>query len=659
MIVLSDGLANQGDYSLEGLRARAGRARSGEYVLSSVGIGDAFDETVMSALADAGSGNFYYLADLQRLAGIFADEFAAARETVARALAVRIQPADGVRLASAGGYALEASQDGALLFAPGDLFAGQERRIWLTFHAPSDRPGERPLGELSVDFRTVSGERHHVGLAALPQVVCVASDAAYFASFDADVYKRGNLSESLGAVQQSVARKLALGQQAEAHRRARRLPRALERRRAPRARPRRRRQRGRARRAGRQRRGACRGRAASAQPPRQAAPRERPRRAARRREALAAPPNPRRRGKTAMKFLDRLNLLVKADAHGVLEQLEERTLLAKQHLREAELELDRKRAQLDASAEESRRLATEAERLDAEIASLDEDVELALGGDRDELARFSARKLLPKRRAVETARQRIAELDAERARLCEALTVQEAQLEELRTRVRSRIAASRVEHDGVLARCAPATDEEVEIELLRAPRGARGHTGGPLMPRFDNFGRSLVFAALAAAGLPVAVTFAGPILGVAASVRLYVIAAAAVYAVGLAGERQLAAAALAGLAGVALAVLPLDLPASALGAAAIVAGCRSLCWRQRPLRAIAIELALGALGLALARFLASGGLAGLSFAIWGYFLVQSSYFLIGGRSPRGAEPARDPFERARLRLERLLDEEIS
>ena len=45
-----------------------------------------------------------------------------------------------------------------------------------------------------------------------------------------------------------------------------------------------------------------------------------------------------------MRFLDRMTTLVKADAHGVIDHLEEKSLLLKQHLREAELELDRKRA---------------------------------------------------------------------------------------------------------------------------------------------------------------------------------------------------------------------------------------------------------------------------------------------------------------------------
>ena len=135
-----------------------------------------------------------------------------------------------------------------------------------------------------------------------------------------------------------------------------------------------------------------------------------------------------------MKFIDRLSLLVKADAHGVLEQLEERTLLAKQHLREAELELTRKRARAEALEDESRRLAEEASRLDGEIRSLDEDVELALAGGKEELARYALRRLLPKRRASEELRRRTAESDEERQRLVERISAQEIEIELMRRR---------------------------------------------------------------------------------------------------------------------------------------------------------------------------------------------------------------------------------
>jgi len=174
-----------------------------------------------------------------------------------------------------------------------------------------------------------------------------------------------------------------------------------------------------------------------------------------------------------MRFIDRLTTLVRADAHGVLEQLEERTLLARQHLRDAELELARKRARIEALGEEARRDEEELRRLEAEMASLDADVELALRGGKEELARFSVRRLLPKRRAAEALRRRRTEIDEEQARVAEKLAGQEGELEELRRRVRARVAEAQAEdsgrHRGVVE--VPAADEEIELELLRR-RGA-------------------------------------------------------------------------------------------------------------------------------------------------------------------------------------------
>jgi phage shock protein A len=174
-----------------------------------------------------------------------------------------------------------------------------------------------------------------------------------------------------------------------------------------------------------------------------------------------------------MKFFDRFATLVRADAHGVLEQLEERTLLAKQHLRDAELELARKRARIEALSDEARRGEEELRRLEQEIASLDADVELALGGGKQELARFGVRRLLPKRRAAESLRRRRLEIDDEQARIAAKLAAQEAELEELRRRVRARIAESQAaDVRGALVVELPAADEEVELELLRRRRGA-------------------------------------------------------------------------------------------------------------------------------------------------------------------------------------------
>jgi Ca-activated chloride channel family protein len=70
LLLLSDGEANAGDVSQEGLRARGQRAARAELVLSTIGIGEGFNEYLMAQVADAGTGNFHYLASADKLGSI-------------------------------------------------------------------------------------------------------------------------------------------------------------------------------------------------------------------------------------------------------------------------------------------------------------------------------------------------------------------------------------------------------------------------------------------------------------------------------------------------------------------------------------------------------------------------------------------------------------
>jgi phage shock protein A len=179
-----------------------------------------------------------------------------------------------------------------------------------------------------------------------------------------------------------------------------------------------------------------------------------------------------------MRLFERAGRLIRSDAHGILDQLEERTLLMKQHLRDAELELAHKRACVEELEEEQRTLREQVERLNVRVQSLDEDVELALKSDRDELARFALRKLLPVKEASREARARIAELAARRDRLTERLTQQELEFEELKLRVEARLAEARDKQSAQPAPSRQVADEEIEIELLRRSRAQQAAVGG-------------------------------------------------------------------------------------------------------------------------------------------------------------------------------------
>ena len=177
------------------------------------------------------------------------------------------------------------------------------------------------------------------------------------------------------------------------------------------------------------------------------------------------------------KLMNRIATLVRADAHGLVESLEERSLLLKQYVREAEIELDRKRARLEAVREEEKELRDRLAQHEAESRALDEDIALALGGGKDDLARFAIRRLLPRRKEIAALRAQIDDRSAEAQALVARLEQQQAQFEALRTRVRVELAQGGDVAASPAWMTEPAVaDEEVELELLRrrhAPEGGR------------------------------------------------------------------------------------------------------------------------------------------------------------------------------------------
>ena len=176
-----------------------------------------------------------------------------------------------------------------------------------------------------------------------------------------------------------------------------------------------------------------------------------------------------------MRLFDRIAMLLKADAHGVIESLEERSLLLKQYLREAELELTHKTARLEAMREDEKRLREALGRCTDKIRALDEDIALALGGSKDDLARFSIRRLIPRRSEAAALRAQIEQRGAEATALAERLAGQQAQFDSLRVRVRAELLRESTAGSSTPWPFeAAVADEEVELELMRRRR----ETGG-------------------------------------------------------------------------------------------------------------------------------------------------------------------------------------
>ncbi|MDJ0379992.1 von Willebrand factor type A domain-containing protein [Streptomyces sp. G-G2] len=85
VVVLSDGLANSGDTSADGILERVATAREDKGItLFGVGVGSDYGDTLMETLADRGDGHTTYVSDLDQARRVFCDDLPAQIDLRAR-----------------------------------------------------------------------------------------------------------------------------------------------------------------------------------------------------------------------------------------------------------------------------------------------------------------------------------------------------------------------------------------------------------------------------------------------------------------------------------------------------------------------------------------------------------------------------------------------
>ena len=170
-----------------------------------------------------------------------------------------------------------------------------------------------------------------------------------------------------------------------------------------------------------------------------------------------------------MAWFKRLASCLPTSAQGAVDVSGDETTLIKVHVRDAEEAVQRKRVLYAQLAAESTRLSSERTRARADCERFERDVDLALNGERRDLARYALKLLLRRQRVIDTVDRRLAQVIKEQKELEIVLARQQAALEELRGRVQAYLSDWEADHFAAAAE--PVTDEQVELELLRRLKG--------------------------------------------------------------------------------------------------------------------------------------------------------------------------------------------
>ncbi len=140
-LLLTDGLANVGITDPGELAAHAAALRSRGVSTTTFGVGSDFDERLLTDLADAGGGHFYYIADAPQIRDAITSEVGETLEVVARDVVLDVTARDDIRIDAITPHRVM-RQGGRTSVAIGDLGSEQVVEVVLRLSFPYGEPGQ-------------------------------------------------------------------------------------------------------------------------------------------------------------------------------------------------------------------------------------------------------------------------------------------------------------------------------------------------------------------------------------------------------------------------------------------------------------------------------------------------------------------------------------
>ena len=159
VLLLTDGLANEGITNHNQLADMARQHKNQGVTTTTFGVGLGYNEDLLSRMAHEGGGAFYFIDNPDQAEALFKEELKDLYNIVGQNLTVAIETESEVRsLKQLYDYS-HREQGGALLYQLGDLYAEEERFQLFELKLKELNEGEVKLGRITISYDALQGEK--------------------------------------------------------------------------------------------------------------------------------------------------------------------------------------------------------------------------------------------------------------------------------------------------------------------------------------------------------------------------------------------------------------------------------------------------------------------------------------------------------------------
>lgn len=152
VLLLTDGLANTGITDHDELTRHASELRTRGIPTTTFGLGADFNEVLLTAMANAGGGNFYYIENARQINDYIASEVGEALDVVARDVTLEVVTPEGFVVESLTPFPFE-QRGGRTTVSLGSMVAEQAVQVVLRLNFPLGEVGRETGAVLSLSAR--------------------------------------------------------------------------------------------------------------------------------------------------------------------------------------------------------------------------------------------------------------------------------------------------------------------------------------------------------------------------------------------------------------------------------------------------------------------------------------------------------------------------
>ena len=204
VLLLSDGLANVGPQRTPQLAELGRELRRDGISVTTIGLGEDFNEDLMTGLAVASQANYYYVQDVEKLPGIFAEELGQACRRVAREVRLHIEVPGGVELKEILGHPEIPCSKGVAEITLPEVFGAERRLFHLRCTADAGTAERQSMAKLALDYADETNQQRQQAVAEV-QVAWTDDAQQAVASVDDSTAQRVGVLRNRLAKEEAVA----------------------------------------------------------------------------------------------------------------------------------------------------------------------------------------------------------------------------------------------------------------------------------------------------------------------------------------------------------------------------------------------------------------------------------------------------------------------